>query len=767
MAGKTVGELLVSMRADLGGLRMDVREMEQVFRGSFANIQNTAANFGRSLASAFGIGLSATAIIQFGRSVVNLGGQLADLSSQTGISVQALSGIKSTLEENGTSVDAFAKGVFKLQASLGQVNSATDPARKAIEQLGLNFDQLRQSSPEDLIKKVTDALAKQENPLNRNAIAQQLMSRSSRELIPGILALAGRFDELKRQGLNEADAKKLDDFGDALTRLGNVMRILAAGPLADFIRAFERFFNLTEEGRLKNSIVGISEEIERLESMLAKRQAASGKWWESLVPKADDKETLDRLKFLKEQLADAGGALGKLRSGGGVTNTPFTPPVDDAAAKKYADAVKRVNDETLSFIDGLKKENLGLETSQMAVNLTAEEIKKFELEQEKAAFTSKVLRDGLVKSIPPELLAMIDQWNAKIVENTKKIADEKFRLEQLAATTQYWIKIIEDQGAAEEKQLLAQSDARDELTKFQQQASIGLIKDNEARKVAELTLQFEDLAEKIRKLGIVAGVAPTQVEDLINQLQIPVIKEIQDVKKPQTEAEKLGEEIGNALTQGLKNTLLGIETGTQTLGEGMKNLLRNMLLELQGMVFDKAILAPLKMIAEGFVSGLVGALDTAANDQLKNWAKGIGENLRSWIGTGISAIGSLFGSSVDLSTSTFSEGSFPTGGLTGRQFGGMLPSFAGGGLFIGHGGEFVMQKRAVDSIGADKLVAANQSGKLPGSGGTAVTVEINGDITPRQPNMSPDQVVRVTAGNITNDGMIMSAIEQRLRLRGK
>ena len=102
----------------------------------------------------------------------------------------------------------------------------------------------------------------------------------------------------------------------------------------------------------------------------------------------------------------------------------------------------------------------------------------------------------------------------------------------------------------------------------------------------------------------------------------------------------------------------------------------------------------------------------------------------------------------------------------GYARGGMIPSFASGGLFIGHGGEFVMQKKAVDNIGADTLGQMNKTGKVPG-GGSVVNVEINGDITPRQPNMTPDQVVKVTAGNITNDGMVMSAIEQRLRLRGK
>jgi hypothetical protein len=193
----------------------------------------------------------------------------------------------------------------------------------------------------------------------------------------------------------------------------------------------------------------------------------------------------------------------------------------------------------------------------------------------------------------------------------------------------------------------------------------------------------------------------------------------------------------------------------------MKNLVRNMMIELQGAIFDKTVLEPLKAIAAGFISGLVGALDDAANTQLKGWAKDLGKQVSQWLGSGLS---SIFGSL------SFGGGAGTAGPelLAGPGFatGGMIPSFAKGGLFIGHGGEFVMQKKAVDSIGADTLAMANRSGKLPG-GGSVVNVEINGDITPRQPNMTPDQVVKVTAGNITNDGMVMNAIEQRLRMRGR
>ena len=93
--------------------------------------------------------------------------------------------------------------------------------------------------------------------------------------------------------------------------------------------------------------------------------------------------------------------------------------------------------------------------------------------------------------------------------------------------------------------------------------------------------------------------------------------------------------------------------------------------------------------------------------------------------------------------------------------GGMLPSFAGGGLFVGHGGEYVLQKTAVDSLGASRLDEINRSGKLP-SGGTMTQVTINGDITPRQPNMTPEQVVQVVAKNINDGNIVAGAIKVRL-----
>jgi hypothetical protein len=697
MAGKgTVGQLLVEMRADLGKLRLDVKEMEGVFKTSFTNLESMAKGFTNILGASLGVG----ALIAYGKQLVALGGQLKDLSQQTGISGQTLSGIKSTLEENGTSLDAFAKGIFTLQKNLGGIKNESDPAAQAVKALGLNLDQIRQADTETFLQLITDALGKVENPINRAALGAQLLGKNFRELGPAIEEISGHLAQLRKSGLSDADINTLDEFGDAWTRLNNRLKVVAAEGLAEIIR------------------------------------------------------DLSNINFLFSQMFNKSAAVGALLGAGGgalaeraKVSAPFKPPVDEAAAKKLADELQRQ-------IESIQKSNAALQAQIIEMESGKEAAQNYILAQQEMEENSK----GISAALKTEQDRRRDL--------TDQLRLEKQALEDLQTISKAWIKDIDALTDAEEKWAAIKMDAE----------SLGL--DDLSKTLDQISKKYIKLVVDAQAAAAAAGALPDEIEAVTRRLLID--KALEQVRarvgfagegvdaeaEAKARADKLGEDLANSLTSGMKNTLLGIETGQQSLGEGMKNLVRNMLLELEGAIFDKTILDPLKAIAAGFISGLVGALDDAANTQLKDWAKDLGKQVSSWLGSGLSSIlGSFGGGGAGAGTTFTMGGAFPTGGATFGS-GGMIPSFASGGLFIGHGGEFVMQKKAVDNIGADTLGQMNKTGKVPG-GGTAVNVEINGDITPRQPNMTPDQIIRVTAGNITNDGMVMSAIEQRLRLRGK
>src|SRR5689334_20357034 len=98
-------EAVLAIRADTAQLRQDLSQAQNVMRSGLAGLEG--------LITSFTPVLSVAGIAAFAKSIIDLGGRLQDLSVQTGISVQTLSGIKSVVEENGSSLDAFANGIFR------------------------------------------------------------------------------------------------------------------------------------------------------------------------------------------------------------------------------------------------------------------------------------------------------------------------------------------------------------------------------------------------------------------------------------------------------------------------------------------------------------------------------------------------------------------------------------------------------------------------------------------------------------------------------
>ena len=220
---------------------------------------------GGSLTSLTGLftGLvSASGLLAFGKQVIDLAGHLQDLSEQTGISAQTLSGIQSVLEESGTSVDAFAKGIFTAQKNIGQ---GSNEVKKAIQDLGLDFNQLRAASPERFLELVAGALGSIEDPITRNTLGAQLLGRAFKELSPALAQVAGQLDELRAKGMSEANIKSLEQFGDAVGRITLGLKIATAAPLAGLTDFVSNLFTTMEDvqKRIKENVAKIHRDLEK------------------------------------------------------------------------------------------------------------------------------------------------------------------------------------------------------------------------------------------------------------------------------------------------------------------------------------------------------------------------------------------------------------------------------------------------------------------------------------------------------------------------
>ena len=122
-----------------------------------ATKQATAAGHGFSSSlgvmkgalGALGIGMSVTAMVNFGKSLVDGAGALVDMSAKTGNSIEQLQRWAFVGKQAGVTTEQFADAAFKLGVKI-----ADGPAsvRGAVEQLGLEYPKTQSAAPRRAIR---------------------------------------------------------------------------------------------------------------------------------------------------------------------------------------------------------------------------------------------------------------------------------------------------------------------------------------------------------------------------------------------------------------------------------------------------------------------------------------------------------------------------------------------------------------------------------------------------------------------------------------
>src|SRR5207249_5014645 len=85
-------------------------------------------------------------------------------------------------------------------------------------------------------------------------------------------------------------------------------------------------------------------------------------------------------------------------------------------------------------------------------------------------------------------------------------------------------------------------------------------------------------------------------------------------------------DITDAFSSGIRETIIGIERGEQTLGEGLENLFRNALLNVNAVILDKTILEPIKGSINAFWDGFVEEFVVTGDDSIKKAFKDLGKS---------------------------------------------------------------------------------------------------------------------------------------------
>jgi hypothetical protein len=218
----------------------DLAEKNKKTGDSLLSLGGIAKAAGGVLAGAFAV----DAIVSMAKEVIDLGGDIADLSARTGIGTDAIQELKYAAEQTGASLDTVTGAIEQMGNRLTEGGGGT---LQAVKSLGLSFDDLRKMRPEDAFTAIADAIKEVPDPMRQTQLAMELFGKSGAELLPAIKSGMSDLREGARDlghVLSEDAVEGLDTLGDAWGNVIGTAKTQLGEFIADIARATQALKNM-------------------------------------------------------------------------------------------------------------------------------------------------------------------------------------------------------------------------------------------------------------------------------------------------------------------------------------------------------------------------------------------------------------------------------------------------------------------------------------------------------------------------------------------
>lgn len=264
-------------------------------------LAQTASKMKVALGAAFAVGASLAAVAgikAMTADAIRLGDQIERTAKLMQISTDEAQRWDYVAKLSGSSAEIFAKGIQSISKNAYEANRGMKTYTDAFEALGIQYKDTNGNlkTSEDLFRDSVFALADMQDKTKQAALAQTLLGRAGRELIPvlsqGKDAIKAQLEEAEKYGvvLSESAIVNLDAADDAMYRFNQSMKVAKAEIIANGIPA------LTELGNT-------------LSKLTAKISDAAIGWSWMLKNKKQNEKDLKALDTIKQEII----ALGELR----------------------------------------------------------------------------------------------------------------------------------------------------------------------------------------------------------------------------------------------------------------------------------------------------------------------------------------------------------------------------------------------------------------------------------------------------------------------
>ncbi len=190
---ETLAELVVRITADANELKKGLAESEKGIEGlgkkterETKSIKDAFQSVGKTFAIVGGVITASMGMMI--KSFTGVGSELHDLSLKTGVSIEALAGLKYAAEQNGASLGTVEMAIRRVAMAMADAKDGTLESTRSFNKLGLSLKDLQGLNPEQQFLKIAGAIAEVPDPMQRAALAVDMFGRSGTDMLP-MLAL--------------------------------------------------------------------------------------------------------------------------------------------------------------------------------------------------------------------------------------------------------------------------------------------------------------------------------------------------------------------------------------------------------------------------------------------------------------------------------------------------------------------------------------------------------------------------------------------------
>jgi lambda family phage tail tape measure protein len=208
--------------------------------------QQAVDRLGKSLGG-LGTIIAGIGLASFATGVLQMADAISDLASATGLAIGEIASFGGALEQAGGKADDASKMLASFFQQIDKAASGSEEAQKALQKVGITFNDLGNLSEKDLLAKALKSLSEMGPGAERTAAGMDVLGKAFRNIDPKVLEEAFASGDFSKA---EASLKQMADLADTMAANMRTLQIAGAQVFSQLATALEPFIGKVEEGRL-------------------------------------------------------------------------------------------------------------------------------------------------------------------------------------------------------------------------------------------------------------------------------------------------------------------------------------------------------------------------------------------------------------------------------------------------------------------------------------------------------------------------------------